>query len=128
MSCSGAAFADSQGASEGAALFNGSAPLIGRVAGDTDVLPAVASRCVNCHGRATKAIAGGTYASPLDAAWLMTPRVRHGGPATLYDEAAFCTLLRTGVDPAQVLIPPVMPRYDATNAQCASLWTFLRSR
>lgn len=159
-SCSGAAFADDRRVAEGSALFSGSAPIVARLAGDTDVLPAIASRCVNCHERSTKSIAGldatpatvatttrsvgegatsstrtappsaggGTYASALDAAWLTTPRVRHGGPAVRYDEVSFCTLVRTGVDPAQIVIPPVMPRYDATDAQCASLWAFLGSR
>lgn len=152
-SCSGAAFADDRRAGEGAAIFKGASPITARVAGDTDALPAIASRCVNCHERPTTAVAGldvaprsaangsrntaagasrsgqsGTYASGLDAAWLTTPRIRHGGPATRYDEVSFCTLLRTGVDPAQVVIPPIMPRYDATDAQCASLWAFLGSR
>lgn len=148
--CGGAAFADDRRIAEGHALFTGSTPLTARVTGDTDVLPAVASRCVNCHERAVQGITridraanaplaayratvrpdsdASTYASALDSAWLTTSHVRHGGPATRYDQSSFCTLIRTGVDPAQVMIPPVMPRYDASDAQCESLWAFLRSR
>jgi hypothetical protein len=141
VSCSDPAFANERRLAAGATLFNGTAPLAAHAPGDPDQLPSIASRCTNCHERTTGLVAGlppsadgrsagtaATYASPLDAAWLTTSRVRHGGPATRYDEAAFCTVLRTGVDPAQVMIPPVMPRYDVTDDQCASLWVYVRSR
>lgn len=140
-SCSGAVFAKDGHIDPGAALFTGSAPITARTAGDEDDLPSLATRCINCHERTANGVSGlnvspnggkdgaaRTYASALDEAWLTTPRVRHGGPATQYDEASFCTVIRTGVDPASVLIPPIMPRYDATDAQCANLWTYLRSR
>lgn len=148
-SCGEAAFADDRRIAEGGALFRGAAPLTAHAAGDTDVLPGIASRCVNCHERRTVDAAGpavspatvaadaqttggapsaAAYASALDAAWLTTAHVRHGGPPTRYDETSFCTVIRTGVDPATVMIPPVMPRYDVTDAQCASLWAFLGSR
>lgn len=124
----------------GAAFYNGAVPLPAHLTGDTDVLPVVASRCVNCHVRPAKASetivlalaadqasSGRPYAAALSREWLVTARQRHGGPATQYDSASFCTLIRTGEDPAHVLIPPVMPRYDATDEQCNSLWAYLRS-
>lgn len=125
----------------GAALYSGTAAMRAHLVGDDDVLPVVATRCTNCHERAAGSVNGAgsvlagqpasgprAYASALGRSWLLTPRQRHGGPATQYDAASFCTLVRTGEDPAHVLIPPVMPRYDATDAQCESLWTYLRSR
>ncbi len=112
------------------------------LAGDTDALPVVATRCINCHEKSAAGPSGvgavgegqvsapatRTYASALNRAWLTMPRQRHGGPATQYDAVSFCTVVRTGEDPGHVLIPPVMPRYDATDAQCESLWSYLRSR
>lgn len=125
----------------GAALYSGTVAMQAHLAGDTDALPVVATRCINCHelaaGAATSApsvaagqrpAGAGSYAAALNRTWLVMPQTRHGGPATQYDAASFCTLVRTGEDPAHVLIPPVMPRYDATDAQCESLWTYLRSR
>lgn len=147
--CSGSARADETLVGAGAALFTGATAITAHLAGDADELPGIASRCVNCHERETTPVGGagtkqlaavqpprkgerstvaGTYASVLDRAWLTTARVRHGGPSTAYDAASFCTLVRSSIDPASVLVPSVMPRYDATDAQCESLWAFLRSR
>ena len=126
----------------GAALYSGAVPMKAHLTGDPDELPVVASRCTNCHVRPAKSSeptgisqsngqpgvqSGRPYAASLNREWLVTARPRHGGPASQYDAASFCTLIRTGEDPAHVLIPPVMPRYDATDAQCNSLWTYLRS-
>ena len=41
------------------------------------------------------------------------------------DLTSFCRLLRTGVDPAYVIIDRVMPTYDVSDAACASLWQYL---
>lgn len=141
-SCSQMARANDTAKDAGAALYSGTVPLKAHLTGDPDDLPAVASRCINCHVRPAKsseragvslasaqpsAQIGRPYAASLNREWLVTARQRHGGPASQYDAASFCTLIRTGEDPAHVLIPPVMPRYDATDEQCNSLWTYLRS-
>ena len=111
----------------GSALFNGREALSGRIRGHDEPLPPEAVRCVNCHGAAAR---GSTrisraVAPHLDRAFLLEFQQRRGGPPSRYDQAAFCTLLRSGVDPAQVLIAREMPTYDMDEAQCSSLWSFL---
>lgn len=111
----------------GGRLFDGmsSQPqrrLAGRLAGHERLLPPEAARCVNCH------VAGpGSpgFGPPLHAGTLAQPLARRGGPPSTYDAAALCRLLREGIDPAWVLISQAMPRYDATDAQCAALWAWL---
>lgn len=115
----------------GAALFRGDAVLPGRLVGHDAPLPPLATRCTNCHEAPTAApaaVASGPYAAPLTAAHLASLRVRRGGPATLYDAARLCALLRSGTDPAHVMIATTMPRYDITDAQCQDLWAHLVSR
>lgn len=107
----------------GAALWRGDWALTARLSGHEQVLPGQASRCINCHGGADRAAPGG--GPRLDAGYLTRAVARRGGPASRYDEAAFCRLLRTGVDPASVLVPREMPRYDIDDADCAALWQFL---
>lgn len=115
----------------GAALFAGEAPLAARLFGHEGTLPAVATRCRNCHEPAA-APAGpagsGPYAGVLTAASLTTPRPRRGGPPSRFDAAALCALLRTGTDPAHVMIATTMPRYDVSDAQCHDLWAYLQTR
>ncbi len=126
------------GAREGAGLFDGRHPLAGRLAHHAQALPAEALRCVNCHARGPAASAavgisaatGVSAATPgfaptLSAAHLTGHIERRGGPPSRYDRSAFCQVLRTGVDPAGVLLPRAMPRYDVTDAQCAALWAHL---
>jgi hypothetical protein len=125
----GAAAAD---ATRGRALFEGSAALPARVHGQDFALPAQASRCVNCHvapsapTSAASAVAAG--APLLTAAALSTPTRRRGGPPSRYDAASLCTLLRSGVDPAYVMIQRTMPRYDISDADCQALWLHLMER
>jgi hypothetical protein len=135
----------------GQALFQGDAALPASLAGHVQALPTAATRCVNCHGAsdtgaaaraANNAFGAGAGAEAgagagagggalprtppaLGRAGLAVPRVRRGGPPSAYDAAALCTLLRSGVDPAQVVIPGAMPRYGASDAQCADLWAYL---
>lgn len=129
---------DGPGAERGQRLFEGQVALTARLAGHAQPLPAQASRCVNCHGVAADAGAAaraaanlGAGAVParraplLDRASLVQSQPRRGGPPSAYDSRALCQLLRSGVDPAQVLLPAVMPRYDVSDAQCADLWTYL---
>ncbi len=47
------------------------------------------------------------------------------GPPSAYTADSFCATLRSGIDPAHVTLKAAMPRYDATDAQCADLWAFL---
>lgn len=114
----------------GAALFRGDAALPGRLVGHDTPLPPLATRCTNCHEAVTSApaAASGPYAAALTAAHLGSLRVRRGGPATVYDAARLCALLRSGIDPAHVMIATTMPRYDITDAQCQDLWAHLVAR
>jgi hypothetical protein len=112
----------------GAQLFDGRAALPAQLAGRDLALPVAASRCANCHrrdGPMTAAPASPSFGPPLTATSLRERQPRRGGPASNYDSASFCRLLRTGIDPAFVLIDERMPRYTATDAQCAALWVYL---
>jgi hypothetical protein len=116
---------------QGSRLFHGEpaegGTLRGRLAGHPEDLPAEATRCANCHagGPGGQASAARDYAPRLNAHSLALPKARRGGPPSAYDPKAFCKLLREGVDPAWVLVDQSMPRYAATDAQCAALWAFL---
>jgi hypothetical protein len=48
----------------------------------------------------------------LDAHALLTKVSRRNGPPSRYDARTFCTLLRTGVDPARIQVARIMPRFD----------------
>lgn len=112
----------------GQRIFEGQEPLPARLAGHDEVLPAMATRCVNCHSPAASAAPGKSgFAPTLSADWLARPHPRRGGPPSAYDVRAFCRLLRDGIDPAQVLIDTTMPRYPLSNEQCAALWTFVNN-
>jgi hypothetical protein len=126
-SCTAAAADD---AARGHQLFLGDVPLAARIVGQDFALPQQASRCINCHGPgAAAAGAAGAGAQPaappLSAATLGQPTRRRGGPPSRYDAATLCVLLRSGVDPAHVMIQRTMPRYDITDADCAALWRYL---
>lgn len=117
-------------ATRGRQVFNGQAALAARIAGQDFALPAEASRCVNCHGPARagagSAATGTQRIGPvLTAATLAEPLRRRGGPPSRYDAASLCTLLRSGVDPAHVIIARTMPRYEIADADCQSLWLHL---
>jgi hypothetical protein len=112
----------------GAQLFDGRQGLSAELAGRDLALPVAASRCSNCHrrdGPVTGAPAAPAFGPPLTAASLRSRQPRRGGPASSYDGASFCRLLRTGIDPAFVMIDQQMPRYTTTDAQCAALWVYL---
>lgn len=128
FAASPAGAATEAGAVRGRQLFLGEAALSARIVGQDFALPLHASRCVNCHGPA--AVAGGAssvlIAAPqLSAATLTQALRRRGGPPSRYDAAALCTLLRSGVDPAHVMIQRTMPRYEISDADCRSLWLHL---
>lgn len=124
--------ADESTAARGRQLFSGEAALPARIAGQDFALPVNASRCVNCHA-AKAAPAGASPAlaetqrvgPPLTRALLTEPARRRGGPPSRYDAASLCALLRTGVDPAYVIVPRTMPRYEISDADCRALWLHL---
>jgi mono/diheme cytochrome c family protein len=81
--------------------------------------------CANCHSAKSTSRLSGSPAPQLNSALLLEMRQRHGGPPSRYNQAAFCRLLRTGSDPAYVLVAREMPAYDVSDDQCASLWLYL---
>jgi hypothetical protein len=64
----------------------------------------------------------------LSAATLAEPVARRGGPPSRYDARSLCTLLRSGVDPAHVMVQRAMPRFDIDDLQCEALWQYLTNR
>jgi hypothetical protein len=117
-------------AMRGRQLFDGDLALPARIVGQDFALPAQASRCVNCHG-ASRGNAASSSAATQQVGPALTPSAltdavrRRGGPPSRYDAASLCTLLRSGVDPAHVIIQRTMPRYQITDADCGSLWLHL---
>ncbi len=117
-------------AARGRQLFDGGVALPARIVGQDFALPAQASRCVNCHdparAGAASSPAGAQRIGPALTAATLTDTVRRrGGPPSRYDAASLCTLLRSGVDPAHVIILRTMPRYEITDADCRALWQHL---
>ena len=122
---------DATPADVGRSLFEGRSPLVGRIAGQDIVLPVQASRCVNCHLDARPAPGGAAaqrLGPPLTGPSLLETVQRRGGPPSRYDSTAFCRLLRTGVDPAFVIVDRSMPRYEIDTADCEALWAHVAAR
>ena len=125
-----AAPGDDAAAQRGLQLYAGTAPLQGTITGHSAPLPPAAARCINCHaagsGEPTRAASAPSSFGPLLTRERLTQRIaRRGGPPSQYDETAFCRLLRQGIDPAWVLIPRDMPRYEIGDADCRALWLYL---
>jgi hypothetical protein len=127
-----AAAADAAKAELGRQLFLGAQPLDGRIAGHSADLPASASRCANCHlaergQRPVSASASrpAAFGPDLTAENLTRPRSRRGGPPSTYDEKSLCKVLRTGIDPVQILMPAAMPRYAVSDRECEAIWGYL---
>jgi hypothetical protein len=125
--------AESIVAEAGARAFDGRSPLVARIDGHERTLPPQAAACANCHlpSRGPASPDGtrpaATSLGPvLHRAALLEPAPRRGGPPSRFDQASFCRLLRTGEDPAGVLLPRAMPRYLLDDAACAQLWQHLR--
>ena len=112
----------------GNALFHGHAALAGRIRGHDEFLPAEAVPCANCHESADGSRLNRVTAPHLDRSLLLESRQRRGGPPSRYDQAAFCKLLTTGVDPASVVIAREMPVYRMNQSECAALWIFLMGK
>ncbi|MDM0108044.1 hypothetical protein QTH97_24055 [Variovorax sp. J22R24] len=112
--------------SRGARLFDGTEPLAGTLSGHSAPLPAAATRCSQCHaGPGAPGATGSSFAPLLDRHLLLDARPRRGGPPVAYEAVTFCRTLRTGVDPAHVVLPRAMPRFDVDDGQCAALWEYL---
>ena len=119
------AAADEVAPDRGAALFHGKEPLTGRIRGHDQTLPPPVVRCANCHASASMPRRVGVQAPRLDARFLTGPRQRRGGPPTAYEQESFCRVLREAVDPGFILVAREMPVYVLSDAQCASLWSYL---
>jgi hypothetical protein len=113
------------GVEVGRALFMGTTPLVGRIAMHRSPLPSEVMRCANCHESEASPPVALTVAPKLNRSWLLDAKARRGGPASSYDLTAFCTLLRTGEDPAHLIVNVQMPRYELSARDCESLWHFL---
>lgn len=111
--------------SSGDALFDGKVALSGKIRGHDESLPPETVRCANCHEAQTNERLSRVAAPRLDRSLLLDARQRRGGPPSRYDQPAFCKLLKTGVDPAAIVIGREMPIYELDEGQCASLWTYL---
>lgn len=113
----------------GARLFDGREPLSATLAGHATPLPAQTARCSQCHAGPVTPIATNSWPAlpgpPLDSQHLRAALSRRGGPPVAYDLAAFCRTLREGIDPAHVMLPRTMPRFDIDDTRCEALWTHL---
>ena len=124
--------ADDRSAEAGARAFDGRIGLVARIDGHADPLPAAAAACANCHRPSVAPRRPDGTPAPdaslgpvLHRDGLIQAVERRGGPASRYDQTAFCRLLRTGEDPAGILLPRAMPRYDIDDAGCGQLWAHL---
>lgn len=116
-------------AARGARLFDGSEPLVATLSGHTTPLPPDTARCIQCHTGPTTTTST-TSAQPLpgpvlDRRHLRDALPRRGGPPIAYELATFCRAVRSGVDPASVVLPRTMPRFDIDDARCEALWRYL---
>ena len=106
-------------------MFAGTEALKGTIRGHQTDLPPEVVKCGNCHAAGHQPRAGATRAPRIDRSLLLSTMQRRGGPPSAYDAQSFCKLVRTGVDPAYILIAREMPVYDMDDARCTSLWRFL---
>lgn len=105
-------------------LFRGREALAARLRHHQSDLPPVVVACSNCHAVEGAPLPKASRAPHIDRALLLEARARRGGPPSAYEASSFCKLLRTGIDPAHVLIAREMPVYAVDDAQCQSLWQF----
>jgi hypothetical protein len=109
----------------GCRMFFGEMPLRGTIVEQDRPLPPEVVVCANCHLEETRSISGGSGAPLLSRSMLTEPRRRRGGPPSRFSAVSFCRLLRTGVDPAYIVISRKMPRYVLDDEQCLDLWHYL---
>jgi hypothetical protein len=111
--------------SAGRRMFFGETPLLGTIVGHQRPLPPEMVGCANCHSEGSGSISTRSFAPRLDRAGMIAPRGRRGGPPSRFSAVSFCRLLRTGVDPAYIVINRQMPRYMLDDGQCLDLWQYL---
>lgn len=116
------ALADASAAT-GRRMFFGDASLQGAIVGHPEALPPRLAACANCHEGA--GLAAASFGPRLNGTRLTEMRGRRGGPPSAFSPASFCQMLRTGVDPASILITRQMPRYTLDDNQCLGLWHYL---
>jgi hypothetical protein len=109
----------------GCRMFFGETPLRGSIIGHNRPLPPEVVACANCHVGDARSSSGGSFAPSLGPLTLTEPRRRRGGPPSQFSAATFCRLLRTGLDPAYIIISRQMPRYVLDDDQCLDLWHYL---
>ena len=122
-----AAFEDTANgtASAGSRFFFGETPLRATILGQSSPLPSETAACANCHAASSRRPSDGFFAPPLDRSAMIESRRRRNGPPSHFSPASFCRLLRTGVDPAYIVISRQMPRYQLDDNQCLDLWRYL---
>ena len=108
----------------GRRMFLGESPLQGAIASHAEPLPARTVSCANCHLGAGPG-SGAPFAPVLNRAGMTQSSGRRGGPPSAFVLTSFCRMLRTGVDPAFILITRQMPRYTLSDDQCQDLWRYL---
>lgn len=115
--------------SAGRRLFFGELPLVGTIVGQRLPLPAKAAVCANCHTGDSVVTSSRTSGPPgppaLSRLGLLELQERRGGPPSQFSEHSFCRMLRTGIDPAYIMISRRMPRYAVSDEQCQNLWDYL---
>jgi len=109
----------------GRRMFLGESSLQGMIAGHAELLPPRVVSCGNCHLGDAGVGSANSFAPALDRPRLMEFIARRGGPPTMFTPNSFCQTLRTGVDPAFILITRRMPRYILSDDQCLDLWRYL---
>ena len=112
--------------SRGEALFLGRASVSARLAGSEDELAPAATVCSNCHGPDGAGVAeAGAYGSDIRGSTLTRRKSRRGGPPSAYTLESFRLALRSGHDPAHVVLVRAMPRYTISDADTSALWAYL---
>ncbi|MFZ6694015.1 hypothetical protein [Undibacterium sp. SXout20W] len=120
----------------GKSLFDGKETLQARMLGHDEALPASAAVCLNCHhanrngnpGSNANVSTDTSFAPLLTKSYLLTSRPRRGGPSSSYQLESFCRVLRDGIDPTDVIVDTVMPRYTLSQQQCAQIWQYLSTQ
>ncbi len=109
----------------GRRMYFGDASLQGAIVGHPEALSPRLVACANCHQGGAAGLAAASFGPRLDGTRLTEMRGRRGGPPSAFSPASFCRMLRTGVDPASILITRQMPRYTLNDNQCLGLWHYL---
>ena len=110
----------------GESIYRGGKSIKARMAGSEDNLAPAATRCANCHGANGRGVAeAGVSGADIRGATLKNREPRRGGPPAAYTLESFRAALRSGHDPAGVVLARAMPRYEISGSDSAALWGFL---